>query len=110
MVNNQSNTNNPRLDYEYRRRKNAEGMRIQVATFTLMIFFTVISFAAVAAGFSKWFVIPVILLLAVIQVGFQLYYFMHMGEKGHEAPSMIMWSGLGVAFLTILAFVTIIWW
>ncbi|MED0667198.1 cytochrome c oxidase subunit IVB [Bacillus badius] len=110
MVNNQSNSNNPRLNYDYRRKKNAEGMRIQVATFTLMIFFTVVSFVAVAADFSKWFVVPFILLLAVVQVGFQLYYFMHMSEKGHEVPSLFMWSGVTIAFVTVLAFMTIIWW
>ncbi|OLN21169.1 cytochrome c oxidase subunit IVB [Domibacillus antri] len=110
MANLQPNSNNPKVDYEYRRKKSAEEMRMQVVTFTLMIFFTVIAFAAVGAGFSKWFIIPFVLLLAVVQVAFQLYYFMHMSHKGHEAPQLFMWSGVIVAFLTILAFLTIIWW
>ncbi|WP_203362198.1 cytochrome c oxidase subunit IVB [Bacillus sp. REN10] len=109
MVNNQSNSSNPRVDYEYRRKKSAEEMRMQVVTFTLMIFFTVVAFVAVAADFSKWFIIPFILLLACVQVAFQLYYFMHMSHKGHEAPSLFIWSGVVVAFATVLAFVTIVW-
>ncbi|PAQ14520.1 cytochrome c oxidase subunit IVB [Bacillus sp. FJAT-42315] len=109
MVNNQSNSSNPRVDYEYRRKKNAEEMRMQVVTFTLMIFFTVVAFVAVAAGFSKWFIVPFILLLACVQVAFQLYYFMHMSHKGHEAPSLFLWSAITIAFVTVLAFVTVVW-
>ncbi|OMP68497.1 cytochrome c oxidase subunit IVB [Domibacillus epiphyticus] len=110
MANLQSNSGDPKVNYEYRRKKSADEMRMQVITFTLMIFFTVLAFAAVGAGFSKWFIIPFVLLLACVQVAFQLYYFMHMSHKGHEAPQLFMWSGIFVAFLTILTFLTIIWW
>jgi len=76
-----------------------------------LIFLTLIAFTAVAYdGFSSWFTIPFILLLAVIQVAYQLYYFMHMSHKGHEMPAIYMYSGIFVAFLTVLTFVTIIWW
>ena len=57
-------------------------MKHQVITFTMMIFFTLISFAAVWLDFSEWFIKPIIILLAVVQVIFQLYYFMHMQHKG----------------------------
>ncbi|MGX6442078.1 cytochrome c oxidase subunit IVB [Neobacillus sp. K501] len=111
MANTQLNSGNPRVDIEYRRKKNAEEMRHQVITFTLMIFLTLIAFAAVAVkGFTSWFTVPFIFLLAVVQVVFQLYYFMHMKHKGHEAPSLFLYSGLLVGLVTILAFVTIIWW
>ncbi|MET1031150.1 cytochrome c oxidase subunit IVB [Domibacillus tundrae] len=110
MANLHPNSGDPKVTYEYRRKKHAEEMRMQVVTFTMMIFFTVIAFAAVGAGFSKWFIVPFVLLLAVVQVIFQLYYFMHMSHKGHEAPQLFMYSGMLVAFLTILTFVTIIWW
>ncbi|MCI2253225.1 cytochrome c oxidase subunit IVB [Domibacillus indicus] len=109
MANLHPKSGDPKVTYEYRRKKNAEEMRMQVITFTMMIFFTVIAFAAVGAGFSKWFVVPFVLLLAVVQVIFQLYYFMHMSHKGHEAPQLFMYSGIVVAFVTILAFLTIIW-
>jgi cytochrome c oxidase subunit IV len=108
---NQQPTANPRVDIEYRRKKNAEDMRYQVITFSLMIFLTLIAFAAVGFGdLSKWFTVPFILLLAVVQVIFQLYYFMHMSHKGHEAPQLFLYSGALVGFVTVLAFVTIVWW
>ncbi|KYD04382.1 cytochrome c oxidase subunit IVB [Heyndrickxia sporothermodurans] len=110
MTNEQTNTGNPRVDYEYRRRKSAEEMKYQVVSFVLMILLTLIAFGAVAADLSKWFTIPVILLMAVVQVIFQLYYFMHMSHKGHEAPQLFLFSGAFVGFLTLLTFFTIIWW
>jgi cytochrome c oxidase subunit IV len=111
MSNEQMNSVNPRVDIEYRRKKSAEEMRHQVVSFALMIFFTLVAFVAVGyEGFSGWFIAPFILLLAIIQVAFQLYYFMHMSHKGHEAPSLFLYSGVLVAFITILTFVTIIWW
>jgi cytochrome c oxidase subunit 4 len=111
MANQQPTTGNPRVDIEYRRKKNAEEMRYQVITFSLMIFLTLIAFAAVGFGdLSSWFIAPFIILLAVIQVIFQLYYFMHMSHKGHEAAQLFLYSGVVVGAITILAFTTIIWW
>ena len=76
-----------------------------------MIFLTLVAFAAVtyARTFRPIFSVPFILLLAVIQVIFQLYYFMHMSHKGHEAASFFLYSGLLIGLLTILAFMTIVW-
>lgn len=110
MENNQIDTGNPRVDISYRRKKNAEEMRHQVITFALMIFFTIIAFVAVGTGMSGWFTIPFLLLLAAVQVVFQLYYFMHMSHKGHEAPALFLYSGIFAGFLVVIAFMTIIWW
>lgn len=111
MANQQLNSGNPRVDLEYRRRKSAEEMRYQVISFALMIFLTLIAFAAVAAkGFTAWFTIPFIVLLAFVQVVFQLFYFMHMSHKGHEAPTLFLFSGLFVGLVMVWAFSTIIWW
>ncbi len=111
MANQQPATGNPRVDIEYRRKKNAEEMRYQVVTFALMIFLTLVAFAAVVLGdLSHWFIVPFILLLAVVQVIFQLYYLMHMSHRGHEAVQLFLYSGVLVGAVTILAFVTIIWW
>jgi cytochrome c oxidase subunit IV len=109
MANQQSNSGNPSVDYEYRRKKNADDMRMQVSAFALMIFLTLVAFIAVAGDFDKYFVIPFILLLAVVQLVFQLYYFMHMSHKGHEAPALFLYSGALVGFITILVFLTIVW-
>ncbi|MDQ0217206.1 cytochrome c oxidase subunit IVB [Peribacillus cavernae] len=110
MANNQSNSANPNVDLKYRRKKNAEEMKHQVVTFTMMIFFTLIAFLAVAYdGFSHWFIRPFILLLAVVQVAFQLYYFMHMKHKGHNTIALFLFSGLAVGLATVLVFMTIVW-
>ncbi|YAR63232.1 cytochrome c oxidase subunit IVB [Bacillus cytotoxicus] len=111
MATKQTNTNNSKVDLVYRRRKSAEEMKHQVITFGLMIFLTIVAFVAVAypKTFSPIFSVPFILLLAVVQVIFQLYYFMHMSHKGHEAPSFFLYSGLLIGLLTILAFMTIVW-
>ena len=103
-------------EIEIGQRRGRKAMRAQVMMFSLMIFLTFISFSIVLAynadiiGFSKYFVIPVVLLFAAVQVGLQLYYFMHMNEKGHGVPEMFMFTGALLAFLIVLTFVTIVWW
>lgn len=100
----------PKADLAYRKKKNAEEMKHQVISFGLMIGLTVVAFLTVGSDVGPWFTIPFLLLMAAIQVVFQLYYFMHMSQKGHEAPSLFFYAGVLVASITILAFVTIIWW
>lgn len=97
-------------EFEYVKKKRAEEMRGNLATFAIMIFLTLIAFTMVAAGFSVYLIVPIILLLAAIQVVLQLYYFMHMSGKGHGMVAFFMYSGMFVAFITVLTFVTIIWW
>lgn len=107
----QLHSGNQKVDIEYRRKKSAEEMRYQITSFSMMIFLTFVSFAAVGLkGMTATFTVPFILLLAVVQVIFQLYYFMHMNKKGHEAPSLFLYSGALVGFVTILTFTTIVWW
>ena len=96
-------------EYEYSKRKREEEMRGQVATFALMIFLTLVAFTAVAAGFSAYYVTPLILLLAGVQVGLQLYYFMHAKEKGHGTPMFFFYGGILIAFTILITFVTIVW-
>ena len=111
MVTNQVNSGNPKVDTAYRRKKNAEDMKQQVIAFALTIFLTLLAFFAVAyEEYTAWFTVPFIILLAIVQLVFQLYYFMHMSHKGHEAPALFLYSGVLIAAITILAFTTIIWW
>ncbi|MBU8877684.1 cytochrome c oxidase subunit IVB [Bacillus sp. FJAT-29790] len=111
MTNEQLNSGNPRVDIEYRLKKNAEEMKHHVISFALMIFLTLVAFVAVGyEGFSAWFIVPFILILAGVQVIFQLYYFMHMSNEGHEGPKIFMYSGMFIGFITILCYITIIWW
>jgi len=110
MGSNHVNSTHPKVDIARRRKKNLEDMRYQVISFSLMIFLTIIAFVAVGLDeISNWFTVPIILLLALIQVIFQLYYFMHMNHKGHEYPAFFLYSGILVGAVTILAFVTIVW-
>jgi cytochrome c oxidase subunit IV len=103
-------------EFELGQRRARKAMRSQVMMFSLMIFLTLISFTMVTAyqseviGFSKFFVIPTLMLFAAVQVGLQLYYFMHMNEKGHGIPQMFMFTGVLLGFLLPLTFLTIVWW
>ncbi|KGX84060.1 MULTISPECIES: cytochrome c oxidase subunit IVB [Pontibacillus] len=96
--------------FEFAKKKNKEEMKHHLITFASMIVFTLIAFGMVIGDFHRLFTIPVIILMAVVQVAFQLYYFMHMSHKGHGLPALMLYSGVGVAFLTILAMQTIVWW
>ncbi|MRH41911.1 cytochrome c oxidase subunit IVB [Aquibacillus halophilus] len=104
------NTNSTTTDLDYKKAKKKEEMKQQVVTFALMIVFTIIAFTMVTAGLDKLFVIPILIILAVVQVGFQLYYFMHMSHKGHEMPSIMFYGGTAVAFLTVLTMLVLVWW
>ncbi|WP_163536692.1 cytochrome c oxidase subunit IVB [Gracilibacillus sp. YIM 98692] len=96
--------------YDYEKQKNKEEMKQQVISFALMIIFTIIAFGMVISDLNSLFVIPVILVLAAVQIGFQLYYFMHMSHKGHEMPALMFYGGVFTAFLTILALCALVWW
>ena len=101
--------NNSKIN-SFQKEKNKDEMRKQIVTFALMIFFTLIAFFAVAMDISTMFVIPLLLILAIVQVGFQFYYFMHMKDKGHEMAAPLIFGGSFVAFLAILTFTLIVWW
>ncbi|WP_146552267.1 cytochrome C oxidase subunit IV family protein [Rummeliibacillus sp. SL167] len=96
-------------EYQHSRRKAGQAMRNQVTVFAVMIFLTFIAFAAVQAGFSTYLVVPLVLLFAGVQVGLQLYYFMHLSEKGTGIMQFFIYSGVLVAFTMVLGFVTIVW-
>src|SRR5699024_12618850 len=80
-------------------RRSSDLMQKQLISFGLMIVFTLIAFAIVAVGgISKVYVIPVLFIMAVVQAGFQFYYFMHMKEKDHEMPATLIFGGVWAAF------------
>lgn len=106
-----SNSSTQTENLKFRKEKNKEEMTQQVIVFSLTIFLTVIAFAAVIFQdvISIWFVAPFILVLAVVQVLFQLFYFMHMSHKGHESPIIFLFTGVLIAIVTIVALMTIVW-
>src|SRR5690625_1460900 len=102
------NSENLKL-YEKEQRK--EEMQKQLISFGLMILFTLLAFAIVSTGtLSKMVVIPVLMVMCIIQVAFQFYYFMHMKEKGHGVPATLIYGGVWAALLTLAALGIISWW
>ncbi|MCA0969403.1 cytochrome c oxidase subunit IVB [Halobacillus litoralis] len=95
---------------EYERKQHREEMKHQVISFVMMIIFTFVAFGMVMFEVNTFFIIPTLLMLAIVQVAFQLYYFMHMKNKGHDLPALMMYGGAAVALLTIITFTTLIWW
>lgn len=107
---NESHRSNVKVDTYYKKRSKEEMKHVMV-TFSLMIFLTLSSFFAVAYPtiFPKIFSVPFILLLACVQVLFQLYYFMHMKQRGHQTAIVFLYTALFIGLLTVLAFATIVW-
>lgn len=96
---------------EFHKQQNKEEMKKQLITFATMIIFTIIAFLIVGTGMmSKMLAIPLLLVLALVQVAFQFYYFMHMKDKGHEMAAVMIYGGVWAAVLTVAALSLIIWW
>ncbi|RXT05657.1 cytochrome C oxidase subunit IV family protein [Ammoniphilus sp. CFH 90114] len=81
-----------------------EGKKRHIVAFIVSIILTAIAFLAVILGGSNAFVIPFIIVLGIIQAGFQLYIWMHMDQKGHELPELGIYTGLLVAVVTVIVF------
>lgn len=104
------NTNANQVD-SFQKQKNKDEMKKQVISFVLMIVFTIVAFAVVATGgIQKMFIIPLLIIMALVQVAFQFYYFMHLKDKGHEMPATLMYGGVWAALLTLAALGVITWW
>lgn len=85
-------------------------MKLQLISFAMMIILTIVAFVAVATDvLNSTFKVLLVLILAGIQFVFQLYVFMHMGQKNHEFPTIAIWTGVVVALLCIVACAGLIW-
>jgi cytochrome c oxidase subunit IV len=79
-------------------------------SFIMMILLTLIAFVAVASdAIADSFTVLFIIILAVIQVVFQLFIFMHLGQKDHDYPTWGIYMGIFVAVLTVAALMGLIW-
>lgn len=95
----------------FQKQKNKEEMKKQLISFALMIGFTLIAFGVVIAdAMDKTVLIPFIILLAITQVAFQFFYFMHMKDKGHKMISLVIIGGVWAAMLALAGLITITWW
>ncbi|WNF35588.1 cytochrome C oxidase subunit IV family protein [Bacillaceae bacterium IKA-2] len=99
------NTNEPQINLSTKEKlKLDREMKHQIITFALMIFLTVIAFVSVSSDVIPGsFTLPFIVVLAVIQVIFQLYYFMHLKDKNHEWANTFMISGVLICIPMIAA-------
>lgn len=102
-----TNTNQTNV---YHREKNREEMKKNVISFVLMIVFTIIAFSIVATGGNGMFIIPILLIMSLVQVAFQFYYFMHLKEKGHAVPATLIYGGVWAALLCLAGLGVITWW
>ncbi|GAK14113.1 cytochrome C oxidase subunit IV family protein [Geomicrobium sp. JCM 19039] len=90
-------------------RKNREEQRIQYIAFAFMIVLTLLAFIAVGADLlPAAFAVSFIIVLAVIQMFLQLYYFMHLREKDHGWANTFMVTGLFLVIPTIVALMLLI--
>lgn len=95
----------------FRRQKSKEEMQRQLISFGLMIALTLIAFVVVATdSLNKGFIVPLLFVMAIVQAGFQFYYFMHLKDKGHAMPATLIFGGVWAAFLTLAGIVVISWW
>lgn len=95
----------------FRKQRSKEEMKMHLISFVLMIFFTIVAFAAVATEtIPSMFMVPILFIMALVQVAFQFYYFMHLKDKGHEMPAVLIYGGVWAAFLTLLGLAVISWW
>lgn len=101
----------PSIKERHEKERQKQELRHHLISFVMMLALTILAFAAVAyGGASGKFVALFILLLAVIQAAFQMFYFMHLKEKDHGFPAGFIASGLTVAILTVATLMTLIWY
>ncbi len=84
--------------------------QLQLISFALMIFLTLIAFGAVMADLMPhWAAGGFLIIMAIVQVYLQLYMFMHMNNKGNTWMKVMMGLGIFVA-LTIVATLRLLIW
>lgn len=92
-------------------RHRLEGPRNHYLSYIVSIVLTMLAFAAVLyAGLDRSFLMWFLIGLAVVQVIFQLYYWMHMKERGHLYAIIGLCFGAFVALLCLAAAVYWTWW
>lgn len=96
---------------EFRRNQNREEMKRQLISFGMMIVFTLVSFGIVlGTDLGPTYIVPILFVMAIVQAGFQFYYFMHLKDKGHAMPATLIFGGVWAAFLTLAGLMAISWW
>ncbi|HLR01916.1 MAG TPA: cytochrome C oxidase subunit IV family protein [Virgibacillus sp.] len=107
MAEESSNTNiNP-----YQKQENKDELKKHLVSFGLMILFTVVAFAVVIADImDKTYAILFLIVLAIVQVAFQFYYFMHLKDKDHAPAAVLIYGGMWAAALALAGLGLSTWW
>ncbi len=88
-----------------------EGPRNHFLTFAVSILLTALAFFAVMnSGLNRTFINFFILFLAVVQVIFQLAFWMHMKDRGHFYAIAGLITGAIVALTAFAAALIWMWW
>lgn len=104
-------TETSRSSNSYRKAKNKAEMQKQLISFAFLVFFTIVAFTLVSTNaIPKMYAIPLLLVMALTQVGFQFYYFMHLKDKGNGIAAVMIYGGVWAALLTLAALGVISWW
>lgn len=91
-------------------RHRVEGPRNHYFAFALSIVLTILSFAAALTGVNKMFIAVFILALAVSQAVAQVWFWMHMKDRGHFMPMLFLSFGFFVALTAAVAAEYWMWW
>lgn len=92
-------------------RHRLEGPRNHYLSYIVSIVLTMLAFAIVLyGGLDRAFIILFLVGLGIVQVLFQLAYWMHMKERGHFFPIMGLAFGAFVALTAVAAGVYWLWW
>jgi cytochrome c oxidase subunit 4 len=88
-----------------------ESSRKHWVTFALSIVLTIIAFLAVGGGFiqNPFLLTAFIVVLALIQAGYQLFVWMHLKDDGHRWPGLMIASGVLVAIITVISLMIWSW-
>lgn len=93
------------------KKKQRNDLRHYLISFALMVLLTILAFYAVASDTISSEIVPLfIVLLAVIQAAYQMFYFMHMKDRGHYYAILFIAMGLSIAVLAVATLMTLIWY
>src|SRR5699024_27040 len=94
-----------------RRKKSKDEMKKQLICFGMMTVFTLISSALGAVGTTEtMYILPILFVMAIVQAGFQFYFFMHLKDRDHEMPATFIYGGVWAGFLPRAGLMVISWW
>lgn len=92
-------------------RHRLEGPRNHYLSYIVSILLTMLAFAVVLyGGLDRSFILIFIVSLGIIQILFQLAYWMHMKERGHMIPVIGLAFGAFIALTAVVAAVYWMWW